>query len=58
MDLVVASSAQGDEILFGIIAEQTTLSNMMHLEFTHAPAMLAAPAVSLQNLSAQSMIGN
>jgi hypothetical protein len=49
MDLHVASSAQGDKVLFGIVAEQAALPNMMHLEFSHAPAMLAAPPIPLQH---------
>jgi hypothetical protein len=48
MDLFVTRRAQGDQILFGIITEPAARLNMMHLEFTHRSAMLAAPPVSLQ----------
>ena len=54
----MAPGAQGDQILFGIITEQAARLNMMHLEFTHAPAMLAAPPVSLQYLFAQFVVRN
>jgi len=56
MNLFVALSAQGDQILFGIIAEPATRLNMMHLEFTHRSAMLTAPPVSLQYFSPQFVV--
>lgn len=56
MDLLVASDAQGDEVLFGIVTEQTALSSMVNLQFTHRSAALATPPVSLQGSFAQSLV--
>ena len=58
MDLLVASSAQSDEILFGIITEKAARLNMMHLEFTHRSAMLAPPPISLEYLLPQLVVGD
>jgi len=43
----VTRSAQGDQVLFRIVAEQAPCLKVMNLESTHAAAMLAAPSVSL-----------
>jgi len=51
MDLFVTRSAQGDQVLFSVVAEQAAWLNVMNLELTHTPAILATPSVSLQNLS-------
>jgi hypothetical protein len=48
VDVFVAPDAQGDQIHFAIITEQAARLNMMHLEFTHRSAVLAAPPISLQ----------
>jgi len=48
MDLFVTPSTQGDQIPFGIITQPAARLNVMHLEFTHRSAMLAAPPVSFQ----------
>ena len=43
----VAASAQGDEILLGVVSEPTPRVNVVHLEIHQAPAALTAPAVPL-----------
>jgi hypothetical protein len=54
----VASGAQGNQVRFGIIAEQSARSNMMDLEFAQAPATLAAPPIPLQHPMTKSSVGN
>jgi hypothetical protein len=56
--LAVAPDAQGDQILFRIITEQAARLNMMHVQFTHRSAMLAAPPVSLQYFFPQFVVRN
>jgi hypothetical protein len=56
--LLVTPSTQGDQILFGIITELAARLNMMHLEFTHGSAMLAAPPISLQYFFPQFVVGD
>jgi hypothetical protein len=56
MDLLVASCAQSDEVVFGIVAEQAPWPNVMNLELTHAAAVLAAPPVSLQDPSVEFLV--
>jgi hypothetical protein len=49
--LLVALSAQGNQVLLGIIAKQAARSNMMELEIIQRPAALALPSVSLKHSS-------
>jgi hypothetical protein len=57
VDLLVAVSAQGNQVLLGIVAKQTALPNMMELEITQRPAVLAPPSVSLEHSQMQSLVG-
>ena len=52
----MASGAQCDQILFGIISAQTPTLNVVHLEILRAPAELATPPVLLPNLPMQSPV--
>ena len=56
MDLIVAPSAQSDEVFVRVIAEQTARSNVVNLEFPLTPALLAAPPVSLQHSFVQYLV--
>ncbi len=47
MDLFVTRSAQGDQVLFRIVAEQAARLNMVHLEVCHTATILTAPAVAV-----------
>ena len=53
----VTSSAEGNQVLFGVIAKSASGANAMNLEFGRAAAVLAAPAVPLQHLLAQLTVG-
>lgn len=48
--------AQGDQVLFGIVAEQAPWLNMMDLELIHAAAVLAAPSVPLEHRSMEFLV--
>jgi len=54
----VTVSTKSYEIVLLVVPEPAARLNMMHLEFTHRSAMLAAPSVSLQNLFFQFVVGN
>jgi len=56
MSARVTRSAQGDEVLFDIVSEQAALPQVMHLEFTHSSAILAAPAISPQYFLPQFLV--
>ncbi len=53
----MALSTQSHQVFLCIIAEEAACSNMMNLESTQTPAVLAAPSVSLEHLIAQSLVG-
>src|SRR5713101_4668150 len=57
MQVVVASGADCDQILQGIVAHPTARLDVVHLKLDDAAAKLAAPPVALQHLSAQPSIG-
>ncbi len=52
MGLLMARSAEGDQILGSIIAQAAPRLNVVNLKVFHSPARLATPAVSLQNFTA------
>jgi hypothetical protein len=43
----VAIGAEGDQVFFGVIAQQTSGLNVVNLKVSHAAANLAAPTISL-----------
>jgi hypothetical protein len=49
--LFVATRTQCDQILFFIAARSAAEFEMVDLQVLHAPAELAAPAVTLQHLA-------
>lgn len=53
---LVTVGAQRDQILFRIASVMASELNVVNLEAMHATAGLAAPAVSLQNLTVQGAI--
>jgi len=53
----VTFRAEADEILVGIFALPAPVLNVMDLEPGYRPAPLASPAVSLQDLPAQYLVG-
>ena len=53
MNFSVTPCTQGHQILCRVIAQATPRLNVMDLETLDAPARLATPAVSLQNLTAE-----
>jgi hypothetical protein len=57
VELLVALSAQGDQVFLRIIAKQTAWSNMVDLEITQRPAALAPPSVSLEHSQVQLLVG-
>src|ERR1700720_195043 len=56
MDFLVALCAERDKIFRSIITQPASWLNVMDLKALKAPARLAAPAVSVQNLAAESAI--
>ncbi|MFY9532039.1 MAG: hypothetical protein WBC04_20370 [Candidatus Acidiferrales bacterium] len=57
VDLLVALSTQGNQVLLGIIAKQTARLDMMDLQISQRPAALAPPSVSLEHSHVQSLVG-
>ena len=55
--LPVAFATEGNEVLAGIVAQQTPRTGVMYLKIVRAAAILAASPISLQYLSAQLTIG-
>ena len=51
--VLMALDAKSYEILSRIIAQSTPLPNVMDLKTLHAPARLATPAISLQDITAE-----
>jgi len=49
--------AEGDEVLFGIVAQSAALIDVVDLEVGRTAAGLAAPAIALQHLLAKSTVG-
>jgi len=52
MDVLMAPSAEGDQILGRVIAQSAPRLNVVDLEILHSSARLTAPAVALQNFPA------
>ncbi len=57
MHILVTTGAEGDEVLFGIVAQSPPRLDVVDLEVGTTPAGLAAPAIPLQYLLAKSMVG-
>ncbi len=57
MQVVMASGADRDQILQGIVTHPTARLHMMHLKLGDAPTKLAAPRITLQHVSEQPSIG-
>jgi hypothetical protein len=55
--LLVALSAQGDEVFLRIIAKQTTRLDMVDLQISQRPAALTPPSVALEHSQVQSLVG-
>ena len=53
MGPLMARSAEGEQILVSVMAQSAPPLNVMDLEIFHASAILATPAVSLQNFTAK-----
>ena len=49
MNLFVTQSAQGEQILFSIVAELAPLRQMMHLHVCRRTAILTPPPISFQH---------
>jgi hypothetical protein len=52
----VTVSTKSYEIVLLVVSEPATGLNMMHLEFMHRSAALAAPAISLQYFLSQFVV--
>jgi hypothetical protein len=57
MGFLMARCAEGDQILGSVIPQSTPPQNVMDLKAFDAAARLATPAISLQDLAAESPIG-
>ena len=57
MGILVTTSAEGDEVLLGVVAEVAAWVDVVDLEVGRAAAGLATPAVALQYLLAKSTVG-
>ena len=57
VSVLVALDAKNYEILSRIIAQSASRTNVMHLKSLHASTRLAAPAVSLEDFTAELAIG-
>src|SRR6266404_679583 len=53
MGLLMARSAEGDQILGSVIAQSAPRLNVMDLKTLDAPARLATPAVSVQDFQVE-----
>jgi hypothetical protein len=53
----VTVSAEGDQIVFGVITETTPWVLVVDLKVFHCSTLLAAPSISLQNLQAKLTVG-
>ena len=53
----VARCAQGDQIVLGVVSELAPRVDVVDVEFARAPATLATPAIPLQDLLAQALVG-
>ncbi len=56
MEFLMTPGAEGDEVLFGIGSQLTPWVDVVDLEIGRSPTPLAAPAVPLQHLLAQSTV--
>ncbi len=57
MNNFVAAGAEGDEVLFGVVAEGAPRVDVVDLEVGTPAAALAAPPIALQHLLAKSTVG-
>lgn len=53
MDVFVTKGTQSDQVFFGVVPEQTARLNMMNLKIPQRTAVLATPAISLENAFAR-----
>ena len=57
MGILMTAGAEGDEVWLGVVSQPAPRTDMMNLELSKTAAMLAAPAIALQHLLAQSTVG-
>ncbi len=57
MHILVALGAESDQILVGIVSEAAPRVDMVNLQFSQSPTVLAAPPIALQHLCTQSLKG-
>jgi hypothetical protein len=57
MNVAMAATAKGDKVLRDIISQQASRANMVDLEIVWASAVLASPAIALQDLPAKFAVG-
>jgi hypothetical protein len=57
MELPMAGTAKGDEILFHIPSQLASRLHMMNLKFFGSSALLASPTVALEHLLTEPLIG-
>jgi hypothetical protein len=57
MGQLVASSAQGDQVLGAVRAKVAPRSDVVHLEILRGAAILATPIVPYKNLHAKHFVG-
>jgi hypothetical protein len=53
----VARCAQGDQIVLGVVSELAPRVDVVDVEFAGTPTTLATPAIPLQDLLAQALVG-
>lgn len=53
MHAAMASVAECNEVVLGIVASETSELEMVHLESAHASAVLTPPSVTLEHFSMQ-----
>jgi hypothetical protein len=57
MDQSMAAVAERDQIFRCVIPQRASPAPVMHLEPAHRSAALTSPSISLEDLSAESVIG-
>jgi hypothetical protein len=58
MDLLVASRAQCKQVLFNVISEGASKTNVMDLKITRISTPLASPTVPLEHFAAELLVGS
>ncbi len=56
MDILVTTCTKRDQILLSIVSKSAPSVDVVNLKFAQAPTTLAAPAISLKHLPAQSSV--